>query len=166
MIRIIPLLAVVLLGSNLFAAEEEKKLEPAHIKKFSETLGVKGEVKGKVYTVSIPRGDLDVRNLVQGDIPVEAGLSTRLYLWRCPCGKYFIVGDFCVVDYESNDVLDALRKSFFEVASVSPMFLQDRPRIMSIRFQGEGDIDKVAGTIKEALKWMGEERTKPTNPVK
>lgn len=165
MSRITPLLVCLLLTFP-GVAEEEKKLDPEHIKRFSDTLGVKGEVKGKVYTVYIPRSDLDVRNIVQGDIPIEAGLSTRLYLWRCPCGKYFIVGDFCVIDYESNDVLDALRKSFFEVASVAPIFLQDKPRIMSIRFQGEGDIDKVAGTIKEALKWMGEERTKPANPLK
>src|SRR6266496_1202376 len=129
----------------------QKKLEPAHLKALTEAIGAKpGETKGKVHTLTLPREDLDVVNLDMGEIPTEAGLATTLHVFRCGCGKYYIIGDFCVTDYESNDVIDALRAGHFQIASVSPILLQEKPRILSIRFQGEGEIDHVTKTLKEA----------------
>jgi hypothetical protein len=144
----------------------QKKLEPAHLKALAEAIGAKpGETKGKVHTLILPRDDLDVVNLDMGEIPTEAGLATTLHLFRCGCGKYYIIGDFCVTDYESNDVIDALRAGQFQIASISPILLQEKPRILSIRFQGEGEIEQVTKTLKEALRWIGENRTK-RNPIK
>jgi hypothetical protein len=144
----------------------EKKLDPAHLKALTEAIGAKpGETKGKVHTLTLPRDDLDVVNLDMGEIPTEAGLATTLHVFRCGCGKYYVIGDFCVTDYESNDVIDALRGGQFQIASVSPVLMQEKPRILSIRFQGEGEIEHVTKTLKEAFRWVGENRTK-RNPIK
>src|SRR3954462_10391980 len=94
----------------------EKKLDPAHLKTLTEAIGAKpGGTKGKVHTLTLPRDDLDVLNLDMGEFPTEAGLATTLRLFRCGCGKYFIIGDFCVTDYKSNDVIDALRTGHFQI---------------------------------------------------
>lgn len=143
------------------AEDAPKKLDPVHLKSLTEALGAKpGEIKGKVFTLTLPREDLDINTLEMGDIPVEAGLATTLRLFRCGCGKYYVIGEFCVTDYESNDVIDALRTGQFQIASVAPMLLQEKPRIVLIRFQGDNDIDGVIKTLKEANRWIGENRTK------
>lgn len=146
--------------------EAPKKLDPAHLKALTQALSAKpGEIKGKVFTLTLPRTDLDVNTLEMGDVPVEAGLATTLHLFRCGCGKYYVIGEFCVTDYESNDVIDALRAGQFEIASVAPMLLQEKPRLLLIRFQGDDNIEGVIKTLKEAFRWIGENRTK-RNPIK
>jgi hypothetical protein len=148
------------------AEDTVKKLDPAHLKMLTDALDAKpGEVKGKVFTLTLPRTDLDVNTLEMGDVPVEAGLATTLRLFRCGCGKYYVIGEFCVTDYESNDVIDALRGGQFSIASVAPMLLQEKPRIVLIRFQGDGEINDVIKTLKEAFRWVGENRTK-RHPIK
>jgi len=150
------------------SADEDavKKLDPADMKTLTAALAAPpGVTNGKVHTLTLPRADLDVINLEMGDIPTEAGLATTLHLFRCGCGKYYVIGDYCVADYESNDVLDALRAGQFQIASVSPILFQEKPRLLSIRSQGEGDIDAITKTLKEAQRWVGENRTK-RNPIK
>jgi hypothetical protein len=148
------------------ADPEQKKLDPAHMKSLAQAVGAKpGVVNGKVCTITVPREDLDVVNLDMGDIPVEAGLATTLHVFRCGCGKYYVIADFIVTDYESNDVIDGLRSGQFQIASVSPILLQERPRLLSIRCQGEGQIEDVTKTLKETFRWIGENRTRP-NPIK
>jgi hypothetical protein len=152
-----------------FAADDDpKKLDPAHMKSLAEAIGAKpGETRGRVHTLTLPRADLDVYTLDTGDVPTEAGLASTLRLWRCGCGKYYVLGEFCVVDYESNDVIDALRAngSHISIVSVSPMLLQEKPRILMLRIQGEGEIETLTKTLKEAVRWIGENRTK-RNPIK
>ena len=139
-----------------------KKLEPAHLKALAQAIGAKeGQTTGRVHTLTLPRSDLDVNTLELGDIPVEAGLASVFHVFRCGCGKYYILGQFCVTDYESNDVIDALRGGKLSIASVAPMLLQERPRIVLIRFQGEGQIEELIKPMKEAVRWIGENRTKP-----
>jgi Domain of Unknown Function (DUF1259) len=142
--------------------DEEKKLDPADMKSLADGLKGRGQVvNNKVFVLSLPRDDLDVRTLDLGEVPVEAGLATTVRLWRCLCGKYFLAGEYVVTDFESDDVLDALRQGNFQIASVAPMLVRDKPRILCIRFQGEGDVEKIAKTLKEAQRWVGENRSKP-----
>ncbi len=148
------------------AADEEqpKKLDPAHTKALNEALGGTGVINGKVFTLTLPRTDLDLHNLDFGDIPIEAGIATTLHVWRCNCGKYYIIGSFCLADFESNDVLDSLMKGNMKVASVGPMLMEEKPRLTIIRFQGEGDMPAIIKVMKECYRWIGENRSKP-NPI-
>jgi len=117
-----------------------------------------GKVIKNIFTVSVPRSDLEVGHIDLGEIPVDAGLSSNIYFFPCPCGKMNVVGQLTVVDYEVNDVIDELREARIKIAAVAPMFIGERPKLMMIRFQGEGDGGKLAGAIKKALGWMGEDR--------
>jgi hypothetical protein len=111
-----------------------------------------------VLTVTLPRADLWVQ-ADMGEIPTAAGLESHFYFYRCSCGKDKVVGEFALTDYEVNDVIDALRGGHVQVVSVSAMFLGDKPRMMALRFQGEGTVADLAKTLKSALDWVGDARS-------
>jgi hypothetical protein len=120
-----------------------------------------GVIKENVYITTIPRDDLDVTIGGMG-IPTAAGIESVFYFYRCPCGKMNVAGQFVTVDYESNDVIDALRQNaIMRVASEAPMLQYENPRLVIIRFQGEGDPVAMAKAIREALRWTGKERMAP-----
>ncbi|HEV8290277.1 MAG TPA: DUF1259 domain-containing protein, partial [Tepidisphaeraceae bacterium] len=116
------------------------------------------KVAKNILSIDIPRTDLEVGHIDLGEIPTDAGLSSSIYFFPCPCGKMNILGQLCVVDYEMNDIIDELRAARIKIASVGPMFIGARPQIMLIRFQGEGDAGKLAQALKKALSWTGEDR--------
>lgn len=118
--------------------------------------------KEQVYTITVPREDLDVK--IDGmPVPVSAGLASTFHFYRCTCGKMSVLGEVLAIDYEANDVIDALRGgNLIRIASVSPIAIGDRPRLLSVRFHGEGDAAALAKLVREALRWTGTERAKPT----
>lgn len=135
-------------------------LDPAW-REISQTLERGGSLANGVYTIAIPRDDLDV-TIGGMSIPTEAGIETAFHFYRCPCGKMNVAGQFVTTDYESNDVLDALRQhAALSVASVGPLFLYDNPRLVLIRFQGEGEPNALAKNLREALRWTARERMAP-----
>ena len=116
------------------------------------------KVSKNILSIALPRTDLEVGHIDLGEIPTDAGLSSSIYFFPCPCSKMNAIGQLCVVDYEQNDVIDELRAARIKIASVGPMFIGARPQIMLIRFQGEGDAGKLAQALKKALSWTGEDR--------
>jgi hypothetical protein len=125
----------------------------------SELLGLKGQERdGGVYTVTVPRSDLVVGTPEAGEIPTAAGLETQVHFFMCPCGKLNVVGTFVVADYESNDVIDELRAAHIHVVAVAPALYEEQPRVLIVRFQGEGVIDDIAGAVKKSLDRTGEAR--------
>jgi len=120
-----------------------------------------GDLRDGVLTFVVPRADLEVT--VRGnDVPVAAGIASEFRFYRCSCGMMNVIGQFVVADYEANDVLDALRESHIEIASVGPFLIHERPRLMLVRFLGE---NKRGGALAKALRtglsWTGEERMAP-----
>ena len=124
-------------------------------------LGKDGTLAGGVLSFLYPRDDLEVT--VNGyDTPSAAGVASDFRFYRCPCGLMNVIGQFVVADYEANDVIDALRQGHVEIASVGPMLLHERPRLLLIRFQGENKRGgNLAKTLREALTWTGKERMAP-----
>ena len=124
-------------------------------------LGREGALRDGVLSFLFPRDDMEVT--IQGnDTPVGAGLASDFRFYRCPCGLLNVLGQFVVADYEANDVIDALREGHVEVASVGPMLLHERPRLLLIRFQGENKRGgELAKTLRTALSWTGRERMAP-----
>jgi hypothetical protein len=120
------------------------------------TLGPGGVEKDDVLTYTLPRGDLNVHTDA-GAVPT-IGVESRFHFFKCDCGKMNVVGQLAVADYEANDVIDALREGMIKVVSVGPMFIGERPRVLVVRFQGEGGSTTIAKTIKSALEWTGEAR--------
>jgi len=129
------------------------------------TLERDGTRKDAVLVVSVPRDDLFVA--IDGmDVPTAAGVESTFNFYHCSCGKTSVVGQFCVADYESNDVIDALRAGHMEIASIGPMVLHSKVSPLLLRFQGEGKAADVAKTLREALRWTGKERMAPDLPIR
>ena len=127
----------------------------------AKTLERQGVLHDAVYKVTVPRDDLDVS--IEGmAVPTSAGVESVFWFYRCPCGKMNVAGQFVVADYETNDVIDELRRNaVLMVAGLSPFLQYEKPRLQLIRFQGEGDAVAMAKAIREALRWTGKERLAP-----
>ncbi|QOV87532.1 DUF1259 domain-containing protein [Humisphaera borealis] len=127
----------------------------------SKILGRSGVYKtAGVYVITVPRDDLALA--IDGmEVPTAAGIESVFSFYYCPCGKTNVVGQFCVLDYESNDVIDALRAARIEIVSVAPMLLHTRNAPIAIRFFAESKPEPLATAIREALRWTGKERMAP-----
>jgi hypothetical protein len=143
------------------SVEAEEETDEQAWKAISEELGKPGELKENVYRFVFPRDDLDVT--VEGnEVPAAAGIASEFRFYRCPCGRINVLGQFVVADYEANDVVDALREGQVEVASLGPLLLHERPRLMLVRFFGENKSGRaLATTLRSALSWTGKERMAP-----
>jgi Domain of Unknown Function (DUF1259) len=126
----------------------------------AKVLERKGVVKDGVYVVTVPRDDLDVTIEGMG-IPTAAGIESVFYFYRCPCGKMNVAGQFVTADYEANDVADALRQGQLKITSIGPLLLYEKPRLLVVRFQAEGDAVLMAKALREALRWTAAERMAP-----
>jgi hypothetical protein len=102
------------------------------------------------FAVIVPRTDIDLESEM-GQIPASAGIASRFYFFRCPCGKVKLLGDFLACDYEADNVLDVLRSGKFTVVSMSPILVNTRPSMVSIRFQAEGEGKDLVRTLRKAL---------------
>jgi len=119
-----------------------------------------GTLTGNVYSVVIPRNDLQVTHIDFGDIPLAAGLESQFHFFLCSCGKAFFIGQLCVVDDEANSVIDELRAAHIQIASMAPMLIGDKPRILILHVQGEGEVEDLSAGLTKALHWMRREKTK------
>ena len=136
-------------------SDEPEALE-ARFAAIARVLGPGGVDKDEVFTYTLPRTDLEVRTDA-GAVPASVAES-RFHFFKCECGKMNVVGQFVLADYEANDVIDALREGHIKVVSVGPMLIGEQPRVLVVRFQGEGGSTTIAQTIKSALDWTGPAR--------
>jgi len=145
-------------------ADADEESDDTAWKTITSTLQRDGARKDAVLVITVPRDDLFVA--IDGmDVPTAAGVESIVNFWHCSCGKTSVIGQFCVADYESNDVIDALRAGHMEVVSIGPMVLHSRVSPLLLRFQGEGKAGDIAKTLREALRWMGKERMAPDVPA-
>lgn len=125
-----------------------------------ETFARKGELKDGVYRLVTPRDDLFV-TMHGMDVPTGAFLESDFRFWPCPCGKLLVNGQFVLADYEVNDVVDELQEGRLEVVAIAPLLLHEHPRLLMVRFQGEGRTRPFAEALKSALSYTGEARNAP-----
>ncbi len=126
----------------------------------ARTMGRAGVLHDGVYTVTVPRDDLMVS--IEGmDVPAAAGISSVFNFYKCTCGKSVVIGQFLCADYEANDVLLSLQQNDILVSSVSPYLIYEKPRLLCVRFQSEGDAQKQAAALKAALGWTAKHTEPP-----
>jgi hypothetical protein len=75
-----------------------------------------------------------------------------------------VIGQFVIADYEANDVAFALEKEDLNVSSVGPFLLYEKPRLLAIRFQAEGQPRRLAEVLRDALNRTGKNRLPPPAP--
>jgi uncharacterized protein DUF1259 len=164
----VPFLPLLFAGCASPAVEEPPATQPAapaserqiDYAAVAKTLGRAGVLHDNVYTVTIPRDDLIVS--IEGmDVPSAAGIASVFNFYRCTCGKSVVIGQFLCADYEANDVLLALQQNDILVGSVAPYLIYEKPRLICIRFQSEGDAQKQATALKSALSWTAKHTDPP-----
>ncbi len=161
--RIVMFIVCVLMVAPALAAPPATR--PVEFDTIKEAFPDQTTEKDGVVTLAIPRPDLDLT--MDGDSVPASVAASIISFWNCPCGRLLVTGQFCVADYESNDVIDALRQDQFKIASVAPMLLMERPRMVLIRFQSGGRAPELIKTIKTALEWTGPARMAPaTRPAR
>ena len=134
--------------------------EPALFRRITEVFGREGEIKDGVYRLVTPRSDLLV-TMDGMDVPSGAFLESDFRFWRCPCGKLLVNGQFVLADYEVNDVVDELQKGRMDVVTIAPLLLHEHPRLLMVRFQGEGRTRAFAEALKSALSYTADARNAP-----
>jgi hypothetical protein len=165
------LLLLILIAAASFAplraaADEAPATQPTAqlFDPIAKSLGMSGALKDDVYTMSLARKDLQVF-YEDGVLPAGV-MKTEFQFFKCECGKMFVMGQFCVAEYESNDVIDALRGGQIKVAGIAPVFEREHPRMLMVRFHGGGTTENLVKTLKDALGWTGEARMAPaTKPA-
>ena len=118
-------------------------------------LGKKGDLSADgVYKVTFPRNDVKV-TMHGAPVPVGMGLASWTALTKMPDGKYMVMGDTVMLGSEVNKVIDALRAGGIEVAALHNHMLGEQPQIMFLHYQGTGDADALARTVRHALDQLG-----------
>ncbi|HKD64662.1 MAG TPA: DUF1259 domain-containing protein [Candidatus Acidoferrales bacterium] len=117
--------------------------------KIDETFNRTGQKTGDVYKIGFPRTDLHV--VVDG-ITLKPGLA--LGSWAAFTGtddKAMVMGDLVLLESEVNPVMLKLRADGFEITAVHNPVIEAEPRVMYMRYMGQGPSAKLASTLQAAL---------------
>lgn len=143
----------ILLCAVALTAQERK--DDAAWEKVAAALGKKGDLSADgVYKVTFPRSDLRV-TMHGAPVPVGMGLASWAALTRMPDGKYMVMGDTVMLGGEVNPVIDALRAGGIEVVALHNHMLGEQPQIMFMHYQGDGEAEALARTVRRALDQLG-----------
>ena len=118
-------------------------------------LGKKGDLSADgVYKVTFPRTDVKV-TMHGAPVPVGMGLASWTALTKMPDGKYMAMGDTMMLVPEVTKVIDALHAGGIEVVALHNHMLGEQPQIMFLHYQGTGDAEALARTVRHALDQLG-----------
>ena len=138
------MLLAVFLFSPGFSLAEDKPLDTAAIERLT---GTKGEFNDKegVFTVRVPRTDLDVR--VAGvQLTPPLGLTSWAAFQRT--GDHtMVMGDMVLLEDQVNPVMSVALENGLTVTALHNHFLWDAPRVMFMHIGGMGDEASLAGAV-------------------
>ena len=125
----------------------------------AKILGRKGELSADgVYKITFPRTDLRV-TMHGARLPVGMGLASWAAFTRIPNGKALVMGDTVMLGAEVNPVIDALRAGGIEIVALHNHMMGEQPPILFLHYQGQGEAESLAQTIRRALDQLGKSRS-------
>jgi hypothetical protein len=109
--------------------------------------GAKGamDARERVFKVSVPRNDLDVR-VAGAKISPRLGL-TSWAAFQIAGGQAMVMGDVVVLEGEVDPVMLAALDGGLEVTGLHNHFVGDSPRVMFLHIGGHGKIDALATAV-------------------
>jgi len=120
--------------------------------KIQETLGHKGQVKGGVLQVSIPRSEHIKMEGVT--LPPSMGMSTALNFQSAGEGKVAATGDFVLTRNEVDRVTKALAENGIEVTALHNHLVHGTPDLYFMHFWANDSAEKVAKGLRAGIDAM------------
>jgi hypothetical protein len=154
------LVAVALAWGATRGMAAESRLDTATIEQLT---GGKGEMNEKegVFTVRMPRTDLDVR---AAGVHMTPPLGLTSWAAFEPAGEHtMVMGDMVLLEDQVNPVMSAALENGLAVTALHNHFFWDTPKVMFMHIGGMGDtatlaggVGKVFATIKDTSGGKGE----------
>lgn len=66
-------------------------------------------------------------------------------------GETVATGEFALMANEVNPVIDVLREGHLKISALHNHMIGETPRILFLHFQGTGDANQMANTVKKAI---------------
>ncbi|MBM6618966.1 DUF1259 domain-containing protein [Bacillus suaedaesalsae] len=111
----------------------------------------KVESENGICSVEMFRKTIDVTHMDKKLSPKTMELVFHFSFEQVDNKHTAVMGELALLEEEVNPVMDELRKGGLEVSALHNHMIHERPRIMYMHFQGIGDMNKQAKTIKRAI---------------
>src|SRR5690242_11359912 len=146
--------------SLIFAGALFSQEMPADYAGVLKTLDKKGDYKGNVLKVNIPRNDLKVT--IDGiATPTAFGFGGWVAMTKGTGGMDVMMGDLVLTQDEVNPVMSALLDNGLEVTALHNHFFWDEPRMFFMHVHGHGKPADLARKVKPALDLIGKSTSRP-----
>jgi hypothetical protein len=141
---------VAALVSALFLAGAVQAQGNADCEKLKKIFNTSVETENGVCKVEIVRESIKPTHMGKKLSPETMELVFHFGFEKVD-GQVAVMGELALLQEEVNPVLDVLRKGKLEVSAIHNHMLHEEPRIMYVHFQGIGDMEQQAKTIKAAI---------------
>src|SRR5690242_10641323 len=140
--------------SLIFAGALFSQEMPADYAGVLKTLDKKGDYKGNVLKVNIPRNDLKVT--IDGiATPTAFGFGGWVAMTKGTGGMDVMMGDLVLLENEVNPVMSALLDNGLEATALHNHFFFEEPRIFYMHVHGHGKAEDLARRAKPAVDLIG-----------
>ena len=158
---VVLLLGVLFLIPGALVAQDT----PGDYQAVLKTLDRKGDYKGGVLKVNVPRNDLKMT--VQGfPTPTSFGFGGWVAMTKGSGGEDMMMGDLVLLQQEVNPVMSALLDHGVDVTALHNHFFWDEPKVYFMHVHAVGRAEDLAKRVKPALDLIGHVKAAAAEPAK
>src|SRR5213078_3167536 len=137
---------------------------PSDYQEVLKVLDRKGDFKGGVLKVNIPRNDLKMT--IQGvPTPTPFGFGGWVSLTKASDGMDVMMGDLVLLQDEVNPVMSALLDHGIEVTALHNHFFWDEPHVYYMHVHGMGKAADLGREVKPAFDLIGHAKPEAVTPL-
>lgn len=123
----------------------------ADCKKLEGIFNTKVERENGVCKAEITRKSIKHPTLMGKKLSMEMMELAFHFSFEQVGGQTAVMGELALLQEEVNPVLDELRKGNLEISAIHNHMIHEQPRILYLHFQGIGDMELQAKSIKAAI---------------